>query len=193
MCIVLNPHSKPEQKSFWLHQLHKWNNVDVCPLEDGNHVSELTNLTNALPQNPPGNPGETSRGVLFFLPSIKSACLLYLSGFRRISHINAVKVLQVFLLNHSLSSWLRLCHVVIVAFQSCFDGCFMSYCDFVSARSSDEASQNSVHTGDRGVRPALAGPPPAAHHHRGPLHRLLLPLQPRQLSLRQARVASVAR
>lgn len=85
MCIVLNPHSKPEQKSFWLHQLHKWNNVDVCPLEDGNHVSELTNLTNALPQHPPGNPGETSR-ILFF--SIMSACLLYLSLFSRISRIN---------------------------------------------------------------------------------------------------------
>eukprot|EP00066_Takifugu_rubripes_P003107 XP_003965449.1 PREDICTED: zinc finger SWIM domain-containing protein 6-like [Takifugu rubripes] len=53
MCIVLNPHSKPEQKSLWLHQLHRWNSVDVCPLEDGNHVSELTNLTNALQQNPP--------------------------------------------------------------------------------------------------------------------------------------------
>lgn len=78
MCIVLNPHSKAEQKSFWLHQLHKWNNVDVCPLEDGNHVSELTNLTNALPQNPPGNPGETSRGVVVFscLQSRLLACYI---------------------------------------------------------------------------------------------------------------------
>uniref|UniRef100_A0A673CCG6 Zinc finger SWIM domain-containing protein 6 n=1 Tax=Sphaeramia orbicularis TaxID=375764 RepID=A0A673CCG6_9TELE len=50
MCIVLNPHCKPEQKSFWLRQLRRWNSVDVCPLEDGNHGSELTNLTNALPQ-----------------------------------------------------------------------------------------------------------------------------------------------
>uniref|UniRef100_A0A673CE23 Zinc finger SWIM domain-containing protein 6 n=1 Tax=Sphaeramia orbicularis TaxID=375764 RepID=A0A673CE23_9TELE len=53
MCIVLNPHCKPEQKSFWLRQLRRWNSVDVCPLEDGNHGSELTNLTNALPQGPP--------------------------------------------------------------------------------------------------------------------------------------------
>ncbi len=58
MCIVLNPHYKPEQKGFWLRQLRRWNSVDVCPLEDGNHGSELTNLTNALPQGPPGNPGE---------------------------------------------------------------------------------------------------------------------------------------
>uniref|UniRef100_A0A8D0AG26 Zinc finger SWIM-type containing 6 n=1 Tax=Sander lucioperca TaxID=283035 RepID=A0A8D0AG26_SANLU len=50
MCIVLNPHYKPEQKGFWLRQLRRWNSVDVCPLEDGNHGSELTNLTNALPQ-----------------------------------------------------------------------------------------------------------------------------------------------
>lgn len=58
MCIVLNPHCKPEQKGFWLRQLRRWNSVDVCPLEDGNHGSELTNLTIALPQGPPGNPGE---------------------------------------------------------------------------------------------------------------------------------------
>ncbi|XP_071401593.1 zinc finger SWIM domain-containing protein 6 [Centroberyx affinis] len=52
MCIVLNPHCKPEQKGFWLRQLRRWNSVDVCPLEDGNHGNELTNLTNALPQGP---------------------------------------------------------------------------------------------------------------------------------------------
>ncbi|XP_071323097.1 zinc finger SWIM domain-containing protein 6 [Trachinotus anak] len=61
MCIVLNPHCKPEQKGFWLRQLRRWNSVDVCPLEDGNHGSELTNLTNALPQGPPGNPDPLTR------------------------------------------------------------------------------------------------------------------------------------
>uniref|UniRef100_A0A3Q1H563 Zinc finger SWIM-type containing 6 n=1 Tax=Acanthochromis polyacanthus TaxID=80966 RepID=A0A3Q1H563_9TELE len=61
MCIVLNPHCKPEQKGFWLRQLRRWNGVDVCPLEDGNHGSELTNLTNALPQGPPGNPDSLTR------------------------------------------------------------------------------------------------------------------------------------
>uniref|UniRef100_A0AAQ4PZ23 ZSWIM4-8 C-terminal domain-containing protein n=1 Tax=Gasterosteus aculeatus aculeatus TaxID=481459 RepID=A0AAQ4PZ23_GASAC len=61
MCIVLNPHYKPEQKGFWLRQLRRWNGVDVCPLEDGNHGSELTNLTNALPQGPPGHPDPLSR------------------------------------------------------------------------------------------------------------------------------------
>uniref|UniRef100_A0AAQ5ZR00 SWIM-type domain-containing protein n=1 Tax=Amphiprion ocellaris TaxID=80972 RepID=A0AAQ5ZR00_AMPOC len=61
MCIVLNPHCKAEQKGFWLRQLRRWNGVDVCPLEDGNHGSELTNLTNALPQGPPGNPDSLTR------------------------------------------------------------------------------------------------------------------------------------
>ncbi|CAI9548923.1 unnamed protein product, partial [Staurois parvus] len=58
MCIVLNPHCKSEQKASWLKQLKKWNSVDVCPWEDGNHVSELPNLTNALPQ--PGNANQDS-------------------------------------------------------------------------------------------------------------------------------------
>uniref|UniRef100_A0A8C6LA25 Zinc finger SWIM-type containing 6 n=1 Tax=Nothobranchius furzeri TaxID=105023 RepID=A0A8C6LA25_NOTFU len=50
MCIVLNPHCKPEQKALWLLQLRRWSNMDVCPLEDGNHGSELINLTNVLPR-----------------------------------------------------------------------------------------------------------------------------------------------
>ncbi|XP_060932993.1 zinc finger SWIM domain-containing protein 6 [Limanda limanda] len=61
MCIVLNPHCKTEQKGFWLRQLRRWNSVDVCPLEDGNHGSELTNLTNALPQGLLGNPDSLTR------------------------------------------------------------------------------------------------------------------------------------
>uniref|UniRef100_A0A8C5FWW7 Zinc finger SWIM-type containing 6 n=1 Tax=Gadus morhua TaxID=8049 RepID=A0A8C5FWW7_GADMO len=50
MCIVLNPHCKAEQKSSWLRQLRRWNSVDVCPWEDGNHGNELPNLTHSLPQ-----------------------------------------------------------------------------------------------------------------------------------------------
>ena len=59
MCIVLNPHCKLEQKASWLKQLKKWNGVDVCPWEDGNHGSELPNLTNALPQGANANQGES--------------------------------------------------------------------------------------------------------------------------------------
>lgn len=59
MCIVLNPHCKAEQKAAWLRQLKKWNGVDVCPWEDGNHSNELPNLTNALPQGAHGNQGES--------------------------------------------------------------------------------------------------------------------------------------
>ncbi|CAG10890.1 unnamed protein product [Tetraodon nigroviridis] len=55
MCIVLNPHCKPEQKSSWLRQLRRWNSVDVCPWEDGNHGNELPNLTHSLPQGVHGN------------------------------------------------------------------------------------------------------------------------------------------
>lgn len=58
MCIVLNPHCKSEQKCVWLRQLRRWNSVDVCPWEDGNHGNELPNLTHALPH---GNPGEKTQ------------------------------------------------------------------------------------------------------------------------------------
>ncbi|XP_066507316.1 zinc finger SWIM domain-containing protein 6 isoform X2 [Hoplias malabaricus] len=61
MCIVLNPHCKAEQKAAWLRQLKKWNGVDVCPWEDGNHGNELPNLTNALPQGAHGNQDSGTR------------------------------------------------------------------------------------------------------------------------------------
>ncbi|KAK4816069.1 hypothetical protein QYF61_011077 [Mycteria americana] len=63
MCIVLNPHCKLEQKASWLKQLKKWNSVDVCPWEDGNHGNELPNLTNALPQG--ANANQASQGQKF--------------------------------------------------------------------------------------------------------------------------------
>lgn len=61
MCIVLNPHCKAEQKSSWLRQLRRWNSVDVCPWEDGNHGNELPNLTHSLPQGVHGNQGQPPR------------------------------------------------------------------------------------------------------------------------------------
>uniref|UniRef100_A0A8C2SQ66 Zinc finger SWIM-type containing 6 n=1 Tax=Coturnix japonica TaxID=93934 RepID=A0A8C2SQ66_COTJA len=63
MCIVLNPHCKLEQKASWLKQLKKWNSVDVCPWEDGNHGNELPNLTNALPQGANANQELLHKGV----------------------------------------------------------------------------------------------------------------------------------
>uniref|UniRef100_A0A8V0YBK1 SWIM-type domain-containing protein n=1 Tax=Gallus gallus TaxID=9031 RepID=A0A8V0YBK1_CHICK len=63
MCIVLNPHCKLEQKTSWLKQLKKWNCVDVCPWEDGNHGNELPNLTNALPQGANANQELLYRGI----------------------------------------------------------------------------------------------------------------------------------
>ncbi|EHH26521.1 Zinc finger SWIM domain-containing protein 6 [Macaca mulatta] len=52
---------KLEQKASWLKQLKKWNSVDVCPWEDGNHGSELPNLTNALPQGANANQDSSNR------------------------------------------------------------------------------------------------------------------------------------
>lgn len=72
MCIVLNPHCKPEQKSSWLRQLRRWNSVDVCPWEDGNHGNELPNLTHSLPQGAHGNQGQ--RLISFVCRSV--TCLL---------------------------------------------------------------------------------------------------------------------
>uniref|UniRef100_A0A8K9V0W8 SWIM-type domain-containing protein n=1 Tax=Oncorhynchus mykiss TaxID=8022 RepID=A0A8K9V0W8_ONCMY len=60
MCIVLNPHCKSEQKCVWLRQLRRWNSIDVCPWEDGNHGNELPNLTHALPH---GNPELLHKGM----------------------------------------------------------------------------------------------------------------------------------
>lgn len=65
MCIVLNPHCKTEQKCSWLRELRRWNSVDVCPWEDGNHGNDLPNLTHSLPQGAHGNQGE--RRDSFFL------------------------------------------------------------------------------------------------------------------------------
>uniref|UniRef100_A0AAZ3P2S4 ZSWIM4-8 C-terminal domain-containing protein n=1 Tax=Oncorhynchus tshawytscha TaxID=74940 RepID=A0AAZ3P2S4_ONCTS len=55
MCIVLNPHCKSEQKCVWLRQLRRWNGVDVCPWEDGNHEMFSTELCPllSLPPSPP--------------------------------------------------------------------------------------------------------------------------------------------
>ncbi|XP_030920994.1 zinc finger SWIM domain-containing protein 6-like, partial [Geospiza fortis] len=77
MCIVLNPHCKLEQKSSWLRQLKKWNNVDVCPWEDGNHGNELPNLTNALPQGANANQDASNRPHRTVFTRAIEACELH--------------------------------------------------------------------------------------------------------------------
>lgn len=79
MCIVLNPHCKPEQKSSWLRQLRRWNSVDVCPWEDGNHGNELPNLTHSLPQGAHGNQGQwlttfVQLSITRFIPNSANVC-----------------------------------------------------------------------------------------------------------------------
>ncbi|MEJ1282559.1 hypothetical protein NN561_013519 [Cricetulus griseus] len=61
VCIILNPHCKLEEKSCWLQQLQKWNDLDICPLEDGNYGHELPNITNALSQSVSHSPDSLSR------------------------------------------------------------------------------------------------------------------------------------
>ena len=57
----------------------------------------------------------------------------------------------------------------------------------------DAPPQDCVHTGHRGLRPALAGPTPPAHYRQWPLCQLLLPWQPGGLPLWRTRLATVAR
>nr|XP_032600682.1 zinc finger SWIM domain-containing protein 6 isoform X2 [Taeniopygia guttata] len=77
MCIVLNPHCKLEQKVSWLTQLKKWNGVDVCPWEDGNHGNELPNLTNALPQGANANQDSSNRPHRTVFTRAIEACELH--------------------------------------------------------------------------------------------------------------------
>uniref|UniRef100_A0A674AI14 Zinc finger SWIM-type containing 6 n=1 Tax=Salmo trutta TaxID=8032 RepID=A0A674AI14_SALTR len=79
MCIVLNPHCKTEQKCWWLKQLRRWNSVDVCPWEDGNHGNDLPNLTHSLPQGAHGNQG--ARQVSFLFCFVLSPSQVFLSLF----------------------------------------------------------------------------------------------------------------
>ncbi|KAL2305527.1 hypothetical protein Nmel_007518, partial [Mimus melanotis] len=77
MCIVLNPHCKLEQKVSWLTQLKKWNDMDVCPWEDGNHGNELPNLTNALPQGTNANQDSSNRPHRTVFTRAIEACELH--------------------------------------------------------------------------------------------------------------------
>ncbi|KAL7989016.1 hypothetical protein Chor_007935 [Crotalus horridus] len=77
MCIVLNPHCKLEQKASWLKQLKKWNSVDVCPWEDGNHGNDLPSLTNALPQGPNGIQDSSNRSHRTVFTRAIEACDLH--------------------------------------------------------------------------------------------------------------------
>ncbi|XP_030052756.1 zinc finger SWIM domain-containing protein 4 isoform X3 [Microcaecilia unicolor] len=45
VCVVLSPHCKPEEQSTWLELLRKWNNMDVCPLEEGNYSFDTPGAT----------------------------------------------------------------------------------------------------------------------------------------------------
>ncbi|TFK01332.1 tetraspanin-15-like [Platysternon megacephalum] len=48
VCVVLNPHCKPEERALWLALLKKWNKLDVCPLEEGNYSFDVPGATAAL-------------------------------------------------------------------------------------------------------------------------------------------------
>ena len=63
---------------------------------------------------------------------------------------------------------------------------------FFSSCCRDAAPQDGVHSGHRGLRPALAGPTPSAHYRQWPLCQLLLPWQPGGFPLRLSWLAPVA-
>ncbi|XP_059840093.1 zinc finger SWIM domain-containing protein 5 isoform X2 [Hypanus sabinus] len=77
VCIVLNPHCKPDEKISWLRQLKKWSDMDVCPLEDGNYGNELPNITNALPQSSNQNPDSLARPRRTVFTRAMEACDLH--------------------------------------------------------------------------------------------------------------------
>ncbi|XP_069794968.1 zinc finger SWIM domain-containing protein 5 [Narcine bancroftii] len=77
VCIVLNPHCKPDEKVSWLRQLKKWSDMDVCPLEDGNYGNELPNITNALPQSSNQNPESLTRPRRTVFTRAMEACDLH--------------------------------------------------------------------------------------------------------------------
>ncbi|XP_055497608.1 zinc finger SWIM domain-containing protein 5 isoform X2 [Leucoraja erinacea] len=77
VCIVLNPHCKPDEKVSWLRQLKKWSDMDVCPLEDGNYGNELPNITNALPQSSNQNPDSLARPRRTVFTRAMEACDLH--------------------------------------------------------------------------------------------------------------------
>ncbi|XP_043362876.1 zinc finger SWIM domain-containing protein 4 isoform X3 [Dermochelys coriacea] len=54
VCVVLNPHCKPEERTLWLALLKKWNKLDVCPLEEGNYSFDVPGATVVL--QPPSVP-----------------------------------------------------------------------------------------------------------------------------------------
>ncbi|XP_004715548.1 zinc finger SWIM domain-containing protein 4 [Echinops telfairi] len=44
VCVVLSPHCKPEERAGWLQLLRKWDQLEVCPLEEGNYAFDGPSL-----------------------------------------------------------------------------------------------------------------------------------------------------
>lgn len=65
MCVVLSPHCKPEERASWLQLLRTWDQLDVCPLEEGNysfhepHMQAPTGRRGALAHLHPSTLGKT--------------------------------------------------------------------------------------------------------------------------------------
>nr|XP_033780568.1 zinc finger SWIM domain-containing protein 4 isoform X2 [Geotrypetes seraphini] len=64
VCVVLNPHCKPEERNTWLELLRKWNNMDVCPLEEGNYSFDTPGATPG-PQPPSSQSQAAFRRTVF--------------------------------------------------------------------------------------------------------------------------------
>ncbi|CAM4610578.1 unnamed protein product [Lepidochelys kempii] len=70
VCVVLNPHCKPEERALWLALLKKWNKLDVCPLEEGNYSFDVPGATMAL--QPPSVPSAAAARQTVFGRAIKA-------------------------------------------------------------------------------------------------------------------------
>uniref|UniRef100_A0A7N5KSF2 Zinc finger SWIM-type containing 4 n=1 Tax=Ailuropoda melanoleuca TaxID=9646 RepID=A0A7N5KSF2_AILME len=52
VCVVLSPHCKPEERVSWLQLLGKWDQLDVCPLEEGNYSFDGPSLQPTMALSP---------------------------------------------------------------------------------------------------------------------------------------------
>ncbi|KAM9094262.1 zinc finger SWIM domain-containing protein 4 isoform X1 [Sarcophilus harrisii] len=53
VCVVLSPHCRPEERAGWLQQLKQWDELSVCPLEEGNYSFEGVAGPSLQPSSPP--------------------------------------------------------------------------------------------------------------------------------------------
>uniref|UniRef100_A0A8C4T7T4 Zinc finger SWIM-type containing 4 n=1 Tax=Erpetoichthys calabaricus TaxID=27687 RepID=A0A8C4T7T4_ERPCA len=89
VCVVLNPHAKPEERAGWLELLKKWDQMEVCPLEEGNYISEPQ--SSAEPRNPPGGVHKRDHGEKLLTSTHRSASLAGRTAPHRLARVDALR------------------------------------------------------------------------------------------------------